>query len=147
MEGRAESGTPVNEFEQLKQLLANGMKLGIAIRPMNSPGSPVYHTAENVWPPATVLVASLFGTWAVHYYLGFAVLVLGCWYWLTKIQPRISDGVYERTSALVMNDERAFDGLWKKGVLSLIVTRPDGSKQVAARRDDWRAFVRNLAEG
>ena len=136
----------MNEYEQLKALLAGGgMRLGIAVRPMNSPGSPVYRTAENVWPPALVLGASLLGTWAVHYYLGFAVLALGCWYWLSKIQPRISNEVYDRTAALVLEDLSAFDGLWRKGVLSLIVTLPDGSQQVATRRDDWRAFVRHFS--
>ena len=136
----------MTEYEQLKALLAGGgMRLGIAVRPMNSPGSPVYRTAENVWPPALVLGASLLGTWAVHYYLGFAVLALGCWYWLSKIQPRISNEVYDRTAALVLEDLSAFDGLWRKGVLSLIVTLPDGSQQVATRRDDWRAFVRHFS--
>jgi hypothetical protein len=46
----------VTEFDQMKMLLnGGGMKLGIAIRPMNSPGSPVYNATENVWPPALVL--------------------------------------------------------------------------------------------
>lgn len=138
----------MNEYETLKQLLSGGgMKLGIAIRPMNSPGSPVYRMAENVWPPSLVLGASLLATWAVHYYLGFAVLAVGCWVWLAKLQPKISNGVYDRTAALVLNDITAFDGLWKKGVLSLIVTQPDGSQQVATRRDDWRAFVRHFTGG
>ncbi len=136
----------MNEFDVMKGLLAGkGMRLGIAIRPMNTPGSPVYHAAQNVWPPAVVLVSSMLATWAVHYYLGFAVLAVGCWWWLTKIQPRISNEVYERTAALVLNDITAFDGLWKKGVLSLIVTLPDGTQQVATRREDWRAFVRHHA--
>jgi hypothetical protein len=112
---------------------------------MNSPGSPVYEMGRNVWPPALVMAASMFGTWAVHYYLGFAVLIIGCWYWLTRVQPKISNDVYDRTSALVLNDESAFDALWKKGVLSLIVEQADGSKQVATRRDDWRAFIRHFS--
>ena len=136
----------MNEYEAMKTLLAGrGMRLGIAIRPMNSPGSPVYHAAENVWPPALVLGASLLGTWAVHYYLGFALLAVGCWWWLAKYQPRISNDVYERTSALVLHDQSAFDSLWKKGVLSLIATLPDGTQQVATRKDDWRAFIRHFA--
>lgn len=140
--------TKVSEYEQLKAMLSGGgMRLGIAIRPMNSPGSPVYDMARNVWPPAVVLVASLFCTWAVHYYLGFAELILGCWWWLTRIQPRISADVRDRTEALVLTDETAFDGLWRKGVLSLIVEQADGSKQVATRRDDWRAFIRHFAGG
>jgi hypothetical protein len=136
----------VNEFEAMKTLLAGrGMRLGIAIRPMNSPGSPVYHTVENVWPPALVLGGSIFATWAVHYYLGFAVLAVGCFWWLTMYQPRISAGVHARTADLVLNDIRAFDALWKKGVLSLIATLPDGTQQVATRREDWREFIRQHA--
>ena len=130
----------------MKTLLAGqGMRLGIAVRPMNSPGSPVYRMAENAWPPAVLLVASMTATWAVHYYLGFAVLALGCWWWLAKYQPRINSGVSDRTLELVLTDITAFDGLWRKGVLSLIATLPDGTQQVATRRDDWRAFIRHFA--
>ena len=136
----------MTEFDQMKMLLnGGGMRLGIAIRPMNSPGSPVYHATENVWPPALVLGGSLFATWAVHYYLGFVVLAVGCFWWLTKYQPRISAAVHDRTAELVLNDIRAFDALWKKGVLSLIATQPDGSQQVATRREDWREFIRHYA--
>ncbi len=136
----------MTEFDQMKMLLnGGGMKLGIAIRPMNSPGSPVYNATENVWPPALVLGSSMLATWGVHYYLGFAVLAVGCWWWLAKYQPRISAGVHDRTAALVLDDIRAFDALWKKGVLSLIATLPDGTQQVATRREDWRAFIRHYA--
>jgi hypothetical protein len=39
------------------------------------------------------------------------------------------------------------DVLWAKGMLSLYADMPDGTKRVATRRDDWRAFVRSLHDG
>jgi hypothetical protein len=147
----------VNELERLKAMLdAEQVKLGVSLRRMNSPGSPVYHTWENVWPTATILIASFVtlkwggpplealgipqgGTWA-----GMAVLGLGCWWWLTKIMPKIKEGVFDRTAALALSSPQQFDLLWSKSILSLYAKLPDGTEWAAARRDDWRAFVRKL---
>lgn len=133
----------MNEFDEMKRLLEAGrLKLGVAIRPMNQAGSPVWDPWQTLTAPALVLSSSLLATIAVHYYLGFAVIIVGCWWWLAKVQPKISEQIYERTCALVLNDIRAFDLYWAKGVLSLIHTAPDGAQQVACRKDDWRAFIR-----
>ena len=132
-------------LERLKRLLdSNAVKLGVHIRKMNSPGSPVYRTAENVVPAAIIFATSFGATVAVHYYLGFAVLIVGCWWWLTKVQPKVKDGVFDRTAAFVLHSETNFDVLWSKGVLSLYAKLPDGTERAAARRDDWRAFVRSI---
>lgn len=133
-------------LEVMKALLDAGrLKLGVHIRKMNSPGSPVYRTGENVWPAALVLVTSFAGTALVHYYLGAAILAVGCWWWLTKVQPKVKDGVFERTSGWVLQSDAHFDALWAKGVLSLYAQLPDGRQFAATRRDDWRGFVRLVA--
>ena len=133
------------ELERLRALLASGtVKLGVHIRQMNSPGSPVYRAAENLWLPGAILVASLLATRFLHFYVGAAVLAAGCWYWLVYVMPRIKDGVFDRTSALVLNDPAQFDFWWSRGVLSLFVTLPDGEQRAATRKDDWRAWVRAL---
>ena len=149
----------MSELERLKEMLdAEQVKLGVSMRRMNSPGSPVYHTWENVWPTATILTTSFLalkwggaplealgvqqgGTWA-----GMVVLGLGCWWWLKKIMPKIKDGVFERTAALALSSPQQFDFLWSKSILSLYAKLPDGTEWAAARRDDWRAFVRRLDE-
>jgi hypothetical protein len=138
---------PRPPLDLLRDLLDRQVvKLGIHIRKMNSPGSPVYRHGENIWPAATILVGSFAGTALVHWYLGAAILALGCWWWIAKVQPRIRDGVFERTSVLALESESFFDALWAKGVLSLYAELPDGRKFAAARRDDWRAFVRLLTK-
>ena len=130
-------------LELLKALLdAQAVKLGVHIRKMNSPGSPVYRTGENVWPAAAILAGSFAVTALTHYYLGAAVLAGGCWWWIMKVQPRIRDDVFDRTTAWVLQSETHFDALWAKGVLSLFAELPDGRKVAATRRDDWREFVR-----
>lgn len=137
----------MTELEMLRALLAQDrLKLGIHIRKMNSPGSPVYRATENVLAPALVVAASLLATKFLHFYVGAAVLALGCWWWLYRLMPKIKDGVFERTSNLVLSDERQFDAYWRADVLSLFAELPDGTRRAAARRDDWRAFVRDLYE-
>ncbi|MCK8784464.1 hypothetical protein M0638_08740 [Roseomonas sp. NAR14] len=135
----------MTELETLRDLLDTGrVKLGIHIRSMNSPGSPVYDWKRNIALPAALLVASFAATALIHFYLGAAILAVGMWYWLAKVQPRIRDEVFDRSAALALASEAAFDTLWQKGVLSLFSELPDGTKRAATRRDDWRAFVRSL---
>ncbi|TCZ60939.1 hypothetical protein [Roseicella aquatilis] len=138
----------MNELARLRELLdADQAKLGVHIRRMNSPGSPVYRSVENVVPAATILVSSFAATALVHLWLGIAILVVGCWWWLMKHLPRVKDDVFDRTAALVLGDERQFDLWWSQGVLSLFAKLPDGTELAATRRDDWRAWVRSLPEG
>lgn len=137
----------MTELERLRELLHTGrVRLGVHIRRMNSPGSPVYRTTENVLPAAAVLAASFAATALVHFYLGAAVLAAGCWWWLAKVMPRVKDGVFERSSALVLSSEHHFDFWWSRGVLSLYARLPGGEERAATRRDDWRAWVRALPE-
>ncbi len=132
---------------RLRALLdVQAVKLGVHIRQMNSPGSPVYHTAENVVPAAAILLCSFGATALVHWYLGAAVLAVGCWWWLARHLPRVKTGVFDRTAALVLADAAAFDRWWSRGVLSLYARLPDGTERAATRRDDWRAWVRAIPD-
>jgi hypothetical protein len=54
--------------------------------------------------------------------------------------------VFERTAALALSSPQQFDLLWSKSIISLYAKLPDGTEWAAARRDDWRAFVRRLDE-
>ena len=137
----------MTELERLRDLLdADKVKLGVHIRKMNSPGSPVYHSVENVLPAAAILVASFGSTMLVHFYLGAAVLAVGCWWWLVKFLPKVKDGVFDRTAALVLADDQSFDVWWAKGVLSLYARLPGGEERAATARNDWRAWVRALPD-
>jgi hypothetical protein len=137
---------PTPPLEVMKALLdAQHLKLGVHIRKMNSPGSPVYRAGENIWPAGLILASSFAGTALVHYYLGGAILAVGCWWWLAKVQPKVKDGVFVRTSAWVLQSDGHFDALWAKGILSLYAEMPDGRQFAATRRDDWRSFVRMVA--
>jgi hypothetical protein len=132
---------------RLRRLLdAERVKLGVHVRRMNSPGSPVYRYGENVWPAASILFGSFGATALVHWYAGAALLVVGCWWWVASVQPRIREGVFDRTAALALSSAASFDALWSKGVLSLYAKLPDGRELAATRRDDWREFARNIPE-
>lgn len=138
----------MNELDRLKALLdADAVKLGVHIRRMNSPGSPVYRTWENVWPATLILVASFGATALVHFYLGAAILAVGAWWWLAKIHPRVKDGVFDRTAAYALAREANMDALWAQGVLSLYAKLPDGRELAAARRERWRDFVAEVEQG
>ncbi len=138
--------TPTPPLEIMRRLLdAQQLKLGVHIRKMNSPGSPVYRYPENILPAAAILTSSFAATAWIHFYLGAAILAVGCWWWIAKVQPRIKDGVFERTAAWALQSDDHFDALWAKGVLSLFTELPDGRKLAATRRDDWRGFVRTVA--
>jgi hypothetical protein len=138
--------SPVPPLEMMKGLLdAQRLKLGVHIRKMNAPGSPVYRAGENIWPAAVILVSSFAATVLIHFYIGGAILAVGCWWWLAKVQPRIRDGVFDRTSGWALQSDGHFDALWAKGVLSLYAELPDGRKFAATHRDDWRGFVRLVA--
>ena len=133
------------ERERLADLLDGGrVKLGVHIRKMNSPGSPVYRAMDNIVPAGAILLGSFAATALIHFYVGAAVLAAGCWWWLAKVLPKIKTEVFERTAALVLREEMQLDVYWAKGVLSLYAQLPDGVERVATRRDDWRAFVRSL---
>jgi hypothetical protein len=133
------------ELERLRDLLdEERVKLGIHMRKMNSPGSPVYRYGENVIPAAIILTTSFGATALIHFYLGAVILAIGCTWWVWKVLPKIKDGVFERTAAYVLEKPIHFDLMWAKGVLSLYARLPDGRERVATRRDDWRAYVRSF---
>jgi len=143
----AEPSRDEEALGRLRRLLeAERARLGVHVRRMNSPGSPVYRYGENVWPAAAILTGSFAATALVHWYLGAAVLALGCWWWLRHVQPRVREGVFDRTAALALSSPAAFDALWAKGVLSLYARLPDGRDLAATRRDDWREFARMVPE-
>ena len=135
----------MTDLDRLKALLdSERAKLGVNIRKMNSPGSPVYQMAENVWPAALILVGSFAGTAMIHFYGGAAILAVGCWWWLTYVHPRIKDGVFDRTAAMALASEKQMDIMWATGALTLYAKREDGSELAATPRDSWRDFARAL---
>lgn len=135
----------MTDLDRLKaQLDSERVKLGVNIRKMNSPGSPVYRMAENVWPAALILGGSFAGTALIHFYVGAAILAVGCWWWLARVHPRIKDGVFERTAAMALASERQMDIMWGTGALTLYAKLDDGSELAATPRDNWRVFVQRV---
>ncbi len=133
------------ERQRLQELMdAEHVRLGVHIRKMNSPGSPVYRTSENVVPAAAILIGSFAATALIHFYVGAVILAVGCTWWVWKILPQIREAVFLRSSAYVLESDANFDQMWARGMLSLYAKLPDGTERAAAYRDDWRAFVRSL---
>jgi len=147
----------VTELDTLKTLLdSERVKLGVHIRKMNSPGSPVYRSGENVWPAALILALSFvalkwggaplqaLGIEQGAAWAGTIVLGVGCWWWMYRIMPRVKSGVFDRTAAFALQSPEHFDALWAKGVLSLYAKMPDGTERAATSRNAWRDFVTAL---
>ena len=138
----------MTELERLRGLLdAERVKLGVNIRQMNAPGSPVYQAWENVTIPCLLLATSFLATLYVSTWVGFGLLAAGTAWWIVKVLPKVREGVFDRSAAFALSSEAAFDAMWVKGVLSLYAKMPDGTERAAAKRQDWRAFVRDLPEG
>ena len=134
-----------HEREHLRDLLdREQIQLGIHIRKMNSPGSPVYLYAENVVPAAIILTTSFLATALIHFYVGAVVLAAGCWWWLARVQPQIKRAVFLRSAVYVLERDLNFDVMWARGILSLYAKLPDGTERAATKRDDWRAYVRSF---
>lgn len=147
----------MNELDRLRALMdAEQVKLGVHIRKMNAPGSPVYQSWENVWPAGLILLTSFAalkwggaplaalgieqaGAWA-----GTIVLAIGCWWWFYRVMPKVKEGVFDRTAAFALQSPGHFDALWAKGVLSLYAKLPDGTERAATRQDNWRTFVTTI---
>ena len=101
--------------------------------------------AELAGEPVGYVALHPAGTLASHAHVriidGLAVLAAGCWWWLSKVMPKVKDGVFERTAAFALQSPAHFDALWAKGVLSLYAKMPDGTERAATRRDSWRNFA------
>ena len=133
------------EHARLRALLDSGtVTLGVLMRRMNSPGSPVYSHGENIIPAAAVLSVSFTAAAVLHHLAGAALLGLGCAWWWWRVRPQIRAAVHARTRAHVLEDPRQMDVQWARGAITLFARMPDGSERLARRRDDWRAYVRSF---
>ncbi|MCQ4161398.1 hypothetical protein NON00_15875 [Roseomonas sp. GC11] len=133
----------MNEFDTLRELIRQGrIQLGVDIRKMNMPGSPVYRPAETLTLPILILVVSFLGARFVNVHIGALLLAAGMAYWLLKVHPKMKQGVFDRTAELALSRENLFEGLWAKGALTLHAPMPDGSVRVANRKTGWRELVR-----
>ncbi len=119
------------------QVRADRVQIGVDIRRMNSPGSPVFSTLENVGPVGLGLIAvfaahAIFGVWG-----GVVVLAVFLALWVGLILPRVRSRIYDRTFAMALQDESRFTLLWAWGAVFL---HRDGVF-CRAPQGDWREFV------
>lgn len=136
------------ELEELRRLLdEKKVTLGVLIRKMNTPGTPVYSHSENILPAAAILLTSFAAAVVIHRWLGGALLLAGCAWWWFRVRPTIRDAVMDRTTAHVLADPRNFDAQWARGTITLFARMPDGTERLARKRDDWRGYVRSFHEG
>ena len=135
------------ELEELRRLLdEKRVTLGVLIRKMNTPGTPVYSHRENILPAAAILLTSFAAAVVIHRWLGGALLLAGCAWWWFRVRPAIRDGVMDRTTAHVLAAPGNFDAQWARGSITLFARMPDGTERIARKRDDWRAYVRSFHE-
>lgn len=135
------------ELQALRRLLEEKrVTLGVLIRKLNTPGTPVYSHAENILPAAAILLSSFAAAVVVHRWLGAALLLAGCVWWWFRVRHAIRDAVMDRTTAHVLAEERNFDLMWARGSITLFARMPDGTERIARKRDDWRGYVRSFHE-
>lgn len=120
------------------QVEAGTVQIGVNIRLMNSPGSPVFRRHETAIPIIGGLAASLAATSMVNWVVGAVVIGAFGALWFSKLYPKVRGDVFDRTVALAFRSSRDFQALWQKGALQLVVS---DAEQCASPRDDWIAFV------
>ena len=118
--------------------------VGVDLRPLNRPGSPVYVMWKNA-APTFGLAAIVVVVWlAADWIWAMAALASGVILLLTVVNMMVMTRVRRRALALALNDVAGWSSLWDQGVLSLRLPAEKGSECLSPH-GDWRGFaIRNL---
>lgn len=119
---------------------AAAVEIGIDLRRLNEPGSPVFNRAENTVPffvaMGSVFAALYFGGWVWALAVGGSALILMA----TGLQYLLMLRLRRRSLAYALSDPECWQRLWNMGGLTLrlpqreetLVESPDG---------DWTDFA------
>lgn len=120
------------------------VEIGVELRPLNQPGSPVYSQWENA-TPTFVLAGAVVVVWAFAGWIWAAsAAASGVILMLTVVNMAVMTRVRRRAMALALSDESGWAALWRQGVLSLRLPGRRDS-ECSGPDGDWRAFtIRHL---
>src|SRR3546814_8101114 len=96
-----------------------GIDIGVELRPLNRPGSPVYSMWENA-TPAFVLAGGVIAVWVFAGWIwALSALASGVILMLSVVNMLVMTRVRRRTLRLALADAAGWNALWDEGVLSL----------------------------
>jgi len=118
------------------------VELGLDLKLLNKPGSPVYRRADNVLPwlafVCLVIVGWRIGGWVGAAAAGASTLILIA----TTINFAVHRRLRQRGLAHALSGRTGLDELWRAGALSLRLKTDDAS-EMKGPDQDWRDFARH----
>lgn len=120
------------------------VEIGVELRPLNQPDSPVYSMWENALP-AFVLAAFVILVWFFAGWVwALAAAASGVILLVTVVNMLVMTRLRRRALALALADEAGWSSLWEMGVLSLRLPGQKNS-ECSGADGDWRGFaIRHL---
>ncbi len=119
---------------------AQAVEVGIDLRRLNEPDSPVFNRAENAAPffvaMGAVFAALYFGGWIWALAVAGTALILMA----TGLQYLLMLRLRRRALAYALSDPEGWQRLWDKGGLTLRLPQRDDTL-VASPEGDWTRFA------
>jgi hypothetical protein len=116
--------------------------IGVNLRRLNKPGSPVFNTMENGLPLLIILFGVVAAVIAGGILWGLAILASGVILFLTVINIWVMDRLRRRTMQQALSGLTDWQSLWDLGGLSLRLLSDRAVESDSAAEDDWRGFAR-----
>lgn len=116
--------------------------IGVNLRHLNKPGSPVFSTMENGLPLLVILVGVVGAVIAGGILWGLAILASAAILFLTVVNMWVMDRLRRRTLARALSGLEDWQELWDLSGLSLRLIGDRDVECDSMKADDWRRFAR-----
>ena len=114
--------------------------LGLDLKLLNKPGSPVYRLSDNMLPwlafVCLVVVGWRLGGWVGAAAAGASMLIL----FATTINFAVNRRLRQRAMNYALSGKVGFDDLWRRGVVSLRIAG-EATSEIKGPAQDWRDFA------
>jgi len=117
------------------------VEIGVNLRDLNKPGSPVYRMLDNGCPMFVIAVAVIASWIWGNWMLALAMTASGVILLLTSINILVMLRLRNRALAFALSGPDGWEELWGRGGLTLRLTGDEAS-QIESPAGDWQAFAR-----